>query len=337
MAFTETDFSLTAGFTSANLLAKVGEVFADIGIMANATAWFDSFTDTSSSEVRIIEQTQGTGTYNTLYHAFFVKAAYDGLWYTQYYNWDVTTHESLGTASKDHVSTYEHPDDVSTSSWGNYYTKIGIFTTASDLTIKTYRNAGDTSYVRFANGSEYKLMGVIPSSVTGSGQTPRTIYGPNTVFGLSTTGGSVLCILQRSEHGAWHANGAGSNDFTANPTYTGMSIGGGQSSGQLFGILTDPWNFGLSGIGNAIPQTLVGDRYDGVANIPIMRTAYSDASLGANLVYVFGNNAGSFTPTANDKFIVTAGVEEYLIHDVNTSLTTNADGYEFVAVCLRTV
>lgn len=337
MAFTVTDFSLAASFTSANLLAKVGEVMADIGLMANATAWYDSFTDTSGSEVRIVSQTQGTGTYDTVYHAFATKSTYDGLWYTIYYNWDVATHESLGTNNEDHVGSFTSPDGISPSSWVSYYVKIGSFSTASALTIETYQATGDTSYVRFKNGTEDRLMGVIPSTVTATGQKPRSIYGPNTIFGLAGAYGASLSVLKRSEHGAWHPNGTSSNDFQSSPTYTGMADGGTLSQAQLFGGLVDPWNVGVDGIGGTtVTHTLVGDRYDGVANIPVMRSAYSDASLGENLVYIFGHNGGAFTPANGDKFIVTAAVEEYLIHKVET-LTASQDGYEFVCVCLRVV
>ena len=336
MAFTVTDFSLAAPFTGTDLLGKVGEAMADIGLMANPTAWHDSFTDTASSEVRIVSQTQGTGTYATVYHAFFTKAAYDGLWYTIYYNWDVATHESLGTASQDHVSIYEHPDDLSTGSWPSYYTQIGVFSTANALTIETYKSTGETSYVRFKNGTEDRLLGVVPSAVTATGQKPRSIYGPSTFFGLTGGYGASLTVLQRSEHGGWHPNGAASNDWASSPTYTGMAQGGTLTQAQLFPSLLDPWNVGVDGLGNFTNHALVGDRYDGVGNIPIMRSAYSDASLGENVVYIFGNNGASFTPANGDKFIVTAAVEEYLIQKVQ-SLTANVDGYDFVCLCLRIV
>lgn len=337
MAFTVTDFSLAASFTSADVLTKVGEVMADIGLMANPTAWHDSFTDTSSSEVRIVAQTQGTGTYATVYHAFFTKATYDGLWYTIYYNWDVATHESLGAQYEDHPYIYEHPDDLSLSSWGSYYVKIGNFTTTSALTIETYTSTGETSYVRFKNGSEDRLMGVVPSTVTATGQKPRSIYGPNTIFGLAGAYGAPLAILTRSEQGAWHPNGVTTNDYASNPLYTGMAEGGTLTTTRLFGDLNNPWNVGVDGIGGTtVNHALVGDRYDGVGNIPIMRSAYSDASLGENLVYIFGHNGGAFTPSNGDKFIVTAAVEEYLIHKVE-ALTSNNTGYEFVCVCLRIV
>lgn len=334
MAFTVTDFSLTASFTATDLLGKVGEVMADIGLMANATAWYDSFTDTSGTEVRIVSQTQGTGTYDTVYHAFFTKATYDGLWYTIYYNWDVATHESLGTANQDHVSAYEHPDDLATSSWGSYYVQIGIFSTATPLTIETYKSTGETSYVRFKNSAEDILMGVLPSTLTATGQKPRSIYGPNTIFGLTGGYGASLAVLQRSEHGAWHTNGSSSNDWASQATYTGMAQGGTLFQAQLFGSMLDPWNHGVDGLGNFTNHALVGDRYDGVGNIPIMRSAYSDASLGENVVYIFGNNGASFTPANGDKFIVTAAVEEYRIQKVQT---LTADGYDFVCLCLRIV
>ena len=92
MAHTRTEYTIAAGFSGSDALAKIGEALFGLGIMTSATAWFDSFTDVSGSEVRIVEMayTGNSGTYNKVYHSFATKSTFDGLWYTVYYNWDVS-------------------------------------------------------------------------------------------------------------------------------------------------------------------------------------------------------------------------------------------------------
>ena len=40
MAVTKTDFSLSAGFSIQDIMTELGNALANIGVMANATAWY---------------------------------------------------------------------------------------------------------------------------------------------------------------------------------------------------------------------------------------------------------------------------------------------------------
>jgi hypothetical protein len=315
MAHTKTDYVLSAGFTPADILTKLGEVFAGLGLMANSTAWFDSFTDTSGSEVRILAMTYtgNSGTYDTVYHSFMTKSAYDGLWYTVYFNWNATTHQSDGTALYDHVSSYEHPDDLSTGSWANYYVCLALPSDASDYTITTHEGSStETSLIQFHNSGESRLFYFLPTTTVTYGISDYNTYGPASLMSMRIyidelyLGGTMFTY--RTSLG-YPDTGISGNDWQLNPLLGSHLIGG--SVGET----------GLSV--NASLASICGkpnmSRRSGQYRTPYYMLARNywaagpsfNAVFGENLAFIIGDNDNSFSPAVGDTLVVSAGVEEY--------------------------
>jgi len=338
MAHTKTDYALSAGFTGADLLAKLGEAFAGLGYMANATAWHDSFTDINGSEVRIVQMTYtgNTGTYNTIYHAFMNKATYDGLWYTVYYDWNTTTHESQGTAQYDYVSSYEHPDSAGDAVWNVYYVRLANPSNASDYTISTYAGAaGEAPLIRFHNTAESRLFHFVPTGSAAIVVDDFSSYGPPPMMTMRLKGDNFylapMIFTSRSSMGYADVN-TSSYDWTLSPTYGSHETGGNVSSKGL----ADSYE----------PHTRVGkaslSRYTGRQRSPYFLVAKNhraagmayDAVFGDNFALIAGFTGGSFTPAVGDFLIVSAGVEEYEVVQIDVSI----DGYaEWYAVASRSV
>ena len=233
MAVTRTDHTLSAGFSATDILNGLGSAFADLGVLSSPTAWHDSFTDTNGSEVRIVAQTRGTGTRNTLYSAFFVKTN-GQLWYSHYYNWDTITHESQGNAYYDHAGTYEHPDDTTSTSFS---TNIATLNNSSDATISALISAeGNLGFVNIKNASESRTFGTALDSATLDPNVPVfNDVGPSGWFGVTVPGGfqgissiqpilyaGLLHVLKADLLLGYGDNGVSTSDFTVASTFTGM-------------------------------------------------------------------------------------------------------------------
>ena len=317
MAHTKTDYVLSAGFTPADILTKLGEVFAGLGLMANSTAWFDSFTDTSGSEVRILAMTYTgrSGTYDTVYHSFMTKSTYDGLWYTVYYNWNATTHQSDGTALFDHVSSYEHPDDLSPSSWTSYYVCLALPSNASDYTITTYEGSStETSLIRFHNSSESRLFYFLPTTTVTHGISDYNTYGPPSFMSMKIyidelyLGG--LMFTQRSSLG-YPDSGTSSNDWQLSTAYGSHYSGGSVSQPGLSVDASLPSICGKPNMSRRSSQQRTP--YYMLARNYWAAGSSFDAVFGENLAFIIGDNNNSFSPAAGDTLVVSAGVEEYQV------------------------
>ena len=337
MAHTQTDYVLPAGFTPADILTKLGEVFAGMGLMANATAWFDSFTDTSGSEVRILEMTYTgqSGTYDTVYHSFMTKSSYDGLWYTAYFDWNATTHESDGASNFDMISSYEHPDDVATSQWSSYYICLALPSNASDYTITTHEGSStETSLIQFHNSGESRLFYFLPTTTVAYGISDYNTYGPPTFMSMKLSGDSLylsgMLFTYRTSLG-YADTAASGNDWTLNSSYGSHYIGGAVNQ---VGLSVD-----------ATLETICGkpkmNRRSGQERTPYYMLARNywaagcsfDAVFGENLAFIMGENSDSFSPAVGDTLVVSAGVEEYEV--LQTSTVSNWG--EWTAILSRTV
>lgn len=339
MAHTRTEYTITAGFSGSDALAKLGEALFGLGIMTSATAWFDSFTDVSGSEVRIVEMayTGNSGTYNKVYHSFMTKSTFDGLWYTVYYNWDVPTHASTGTNSLDHVTSYEHPDDVSPTSWVSYYTQLASLSNAADYKITTYADGSSIPIIRFSNSAESRLFCLIPTASALTTTADYSDYGPAPLFGLYLTSGNSYYTLghvlstDRSVTGRGNP-GTSASDWAMSSSDIGTVAGSGQSERSLAvyasinSITGSPALFDRSGEARSPYYT--------IAKNPPGAAGYYDATFGSNLAVVSANNNALFVPVAGDTLTVTAAVEEYEVLYV----ATNSDARtEWQALLSRSV
>lgn len=339
MAHTRTEYTIAAGFSGSDALAKLGEALFGLGIMTSATAWFDSFTDVSGSEVRIVEMayTGNSGTYNKVYHAFATKSTFDGLWYTVYYNWDVATHESLGTNNFDHVSSFEHPDDVTPSSWGSYYTQLALLSNAADYKITTYADGSNIPVIRFSNSAESRVFCLIPTASALSATAGYSDYGPAPLFGLFLSSGNSYYTLghvlstDRSVTGRGNT-GTSSNDWAMANNLIGTVAGNGQSSDSLAVYATINSITGSP----ALFYNSTAERvpYYTIAKNPPAAAGYYDATFGSNLAVISANNNALFVPVAGDTLTVTAAVEEYEVLYVSTNSDVRT---EWQALLSRTV
>lgn len=315
MAHTKTDYTIPGGFTGADVLAKWGEVLAGIGLMANATAWHDSFTDVSGSEVRILAMTYTgvTGTYNTVYHSFMIKSSYDGLWYTTYYNWDTAAHRSQGSPYYDHVYLYENPDNASTASWSNYYVKLFNPSNASDYTITTLEGAaGEAPLIWCHNITETGLFYFVPTDSAVVVVDDFNTYGPPPFMSMNISGTrfytTPLMFLDRSSTG-YGDTGIGTNDWMSTPGI-GSHVSGGnvgsEGSTDAYELHT---RVGKPAMSLRVPRS----PYFYIAkNHRAAGMAYN-AVFGDNFALISGETGGSYTPAAGDVLVVSAGVEEYLV------------------------
>ena len=315
MAHTKTDYVLPAGFTPADILTKLGEVFAGLGLMANSTAWFDSFTDTGGSEVRILAMTYTgrSGTYDTIYHSFMTKSAYDGLWYTIYYNWNATTHQSDGAALFDHVSSYEHPDDLTATSWSSYYVNLALPSNASDYTITTFEGSStETSLIQFHNSGESRLFYFLPTTTVAYGISDYNTYGPASLMSMKLDGDDLylagLMFTGRTSLG-YADTGTSSNDWQLSTSFGSHYLGG---SVTEYGLSVNASLTSICGkpimnrrsTENRTPYYMLARNYWAAGSS-------FDAVFGENLAFIMGDNNNSFSPAVGDTLVVSAGVEEY--------------------------
>ena len=330
MAYTKTDFSLAAGFTPADVLDKLGEVFAQMGVMSTATDWYDEFTDTNGSTVKIMRMVYNGDTYGTIYHAFFHKATFDGIWYTAYYNWDLATHESLGTFGLDHVSQYEHPDDLSASSWSSYYSKIDSFDNAAATSFSTFTEGNEIPWLFIVTAGGQRFVGFVPTT-----QQPTVgIYDHNTLGPMSMLGAncnslptlSTTCLLNRAITGSVHSDGTSGGDWAPSAAMSGLELGGGITRVRLTGLMDNssggaaPW--GISPQGSSY-NSEISTMYTGILDLPIAANVYPDLGLGAGFMMMSGWNEAAWTPQHSDTIVITAGVEEYFVVRASPQLTTN--------------
>ena len=337
MAYTRTVHTLTAGFSGSDVFVKLGEALNTLGLITSATGWYDSFTDVNGSEVRIVEQvyTGDSGTYNTVYHAFMTKTTFDGLWYTVYYDWDVSTHESLGVVSYDFVSAYEHPDDISYSTWASYYIKLSSFPNAADMSFITYQSGTDMQMIKITGAGESRVFFFVPSTATLQGVSDYSDYGPLalcTLF-LGTNkefSAAPLTATNRSVCGKPNT-GSASFDWTLS-TNSGAHASGGSNLAEDFagqynivsitGSATLNWQSG----NYRTPYYLIA------RNIPALPNYVQ--TMGSNCALISGENGSAFMPSPDDTLIVSAGVEEYEVLQVRTGSNQVS---EWVALLARLV
>jgi hypothetical protein len=333
MAYTKTDYELAAGFSDVDVLDKLGEVFFGLGLMDSATGWFDSFTDTNGSEVRIleIEYTGNVGVYNKVYHAFFMGSAFGGLWYTVYYSWDVSVHESTGVNLVDHVGTYKHPDAI--TGWSNYYAGLSQMPNASAFTISTYEDGGNIPLMVFTAPGESRVYAFIPGDSVLKGTDDYSDYGPAPLYTLGV--GSqfymmgALVSTDRSVTGR-SDYGNSSDDWQLSTTYGSHYSGGSITTGGLSAYMPVTSLTGIPGINVRSPRRPYYTIARGLPSVP----GYYDASLGVNLGLVAGENDNAFIPANGDNLIISAGVEEYKVLIMKTSTLSS---YDWQALIARTV
>ena len=336
---------MAAGFTATDILDVLGSALADLGILSSPTAWYDSFTDTAGSEVRIVAKTRGTGTRNTIYSAFFVSS--DELWYAHYYNWDIATHESKGAPYYDHANTYEHPDDNTTSKT-SYYARLALMNNSSDNTISAITSAeGNMGFIHIKSPSESRVYGTALDSATLDPNVPTfDDVGPTGWIGMNIPGGFQGTTTSRPMMyaGALHVLkadllfGFGDQSTTASDYNVKNTWNGAVNSGNIdLGALSlDVFNYA--------PPYATGTRVDGVAAVgyrfvyraPLFGGLYTDTHTG-DLGVLYSTDP-SFTPSYGDTIVVTAGVEEYYLLKVNEPATSTIEySNEWSAMAVRTV
>lgn len=342
MAFTTNTFTLATGFTPADVLTKLGEVLADMGVMGSATGWHDSFTDTSGSEVRVVAQFFSAATRGTVYHAFTTKSSFDGLWYTMYYDWDVATHQSQGVQHYDYPSSYEHPDDISPSSWGSFYTKIDSFADAGDITFTTFTNSGSFNWCRLTRpGSTPRLFGFpVASSLVLRSPYSYESVGPLGMWGVSDRNISMTQVLRASIWCGDLMSSTSSSQWMASTSMNGLEDAGSLSHGGLFSddainATTDSgvYEYGASLSGGYDS----GTSYQILRSYPLAPATFDGCNTG-DLGVAVGFNDNTWTPADGDTLVVSPGVEEYLVHRsrfLNASLSSQ--GANWSAMILRTV
>ena len=335
MAYTRTEYTLTSGFSDADVLAKLGEVFAGMGLMTSPTAWFDSFTDTSGSEVRIMEMayTGNSGAYNKVYHAFFMGGTSPGLWYTTYYAWDVTTHQSGGLNNLDQVGSYKYPD--STSFWSSYYVCLTLLANVSDYSIITYEDGANASIVRFTNSGESRLFYFVPTGSLLRGSPDYCFYAPAPFATLKIDGfdyySGAMMAIDRSITG--HSTPGTSNKYQLSPSYGSHYSGGSLSTAQLGSSMNITSLTGIPSVNVTTSRSRV-PFYTIARNPPVM-PGYYDTTFGSNFGVVSAANNNVFFPDFGDKLIVSAGVEEYEVLSVEPTATSYISNWS--ALLARTV
>ena len=340
MAFTTNTFTLTTGFSPADIFVTLGEVLADMGVMTNATAWHDSFTDTSGSDVRIVAQVFTGDTRGTIYHAFFMKSSFDGLYYTAYYNWDVATHQSQGAPYYDHTGTYEHPDDFGSGSWLNFYTKIDSFADAGDITFTTFKDSGSWNWCRIVTAGDPRLIGFQKPSVGLKAGFSYNDVGPMSMWGVSDTNLAMTAVTRATILSGERVSSTGAYNWTSTSDLTGLLANGSRVTASLFS--KNPASTSTD-IGIGVYGMCLGGGYDGgtayqvVHSYPFMPAVFDGMNTG-ELGFAVGFNSNSWTPAAGDTLVVSAGVEEYLVHDVKYfSANLYSYGANWVASVLRVV
>ena len=337
MAATQVDHTLSAGFTNTDVLTALGEALADTGLMSSATGWYDSFTDTSGSEVRIVEFTAGAGVRGTVYYAFMCKSGETALWYTMYCQWDNTIHESTGEMHYDMVRNYEHPDDLSPASWATYYMNIAEMSNSADVTISSFTSAASKSAIIFIKSpSEQRTLGfalpgatVDPNAPAFDELSPAGIWASTVqtsgTFNVSTPPDCYITDMLQLKSNmlfGWANSSTSSNDWTPGVAYTGLLTNGSNTPLQFSSDISTfmpPY---------AQPNDLNGNpdpgKFYGVTNIPLYGNQYTDVTSG-DFGFIYSTTA-AYTPTPGDTLVATAGVEEYLVLSYNapaSSATTN--------------
>ena len=338
MAHLRNEFVLDAGFSGLDVLDKLGEALEQIGMIPNASGWYDSFTGNQGSLTRVVESEYGGGgAYNKVYHAFMVKAVYDGLWCTTYYQWDNVNHESSGQQNLDYVSSYEYPDNVNLENWGGFYVNMGLESTAAERKIITYTNGGDVPILRLAGPGESRLYYFVPTSATLQGGIDYGQYGPSGIGSVKLSNSNFyvgpLTFLDRSIHGR-STQGSSGNSWTLDEGYGSHLVGGGIQSEGLSDVLYVPRVTGSAGLFGTFDLRR-SPFYKIARNLPCMPAIY-DSVFGPNLCLVSGNNGSLFEPEIGDDLVVTAGVEEYEVLQVSTVVSSNY-WTEFTAILSRKV
>lgn len=327
MAHTRAEYTIAAGFGGVEVLTKLGEAFFGLGLMGSANGWYDSFTDTGGSEVRILEMayTGNSGTYNKVYHAYFTDSVFDGLWYTMYYDWDASTHASNGVTNLDFVRFLTRPD--ATTDFGSYYAKLADMSNATDFKIITYSDGTSMPILRLTNVSETRVFAFVPTASTLRGVSDYNEYGPTAMLttsvlssGYYTAG--ALVATDRSISGRDNS-GSTTNDWSLSTglgSHAGGSGLGSTSLGSYITVNSLAGEAGLFARSGAPPRT---PYYTIARNIPACGAVY-DSLFGENFGVISGINAGSFTPSFGDTLVVNAGVEEYEVLQI-ISTSTRSD------------
>lgn len=357
MAVTKTDFSLSAGFSIQDIMTELGNALANIGVMANATAWYDSYQEATASnyigsEVRVVETTVGTGTYNTVYHCFTIAQGTSAeatpvLRYTLYADWNPVTHQSDGVDFYDHWSIYDDP----------YHNNIGAdgvrrslmsFNNVGPYTISAIKSnpTGNCNWLYFSGVNQTAIMGFILPTV--SLQSGRNFNNnlPCVALGWGADN-NVSSIVQaqalRGSYigGGWVDSGSDGRACSATVASAGWNRGSAALSASGAGR---QWYQGYT-LWAAYPtmavtkttdqptQTHLFDSTAVVTQIPFARQLYSDCHTGdMGMMYI---ETSAFTPANGDTIVVSSGVEEYFLLYVDP--LTGDPEFNYQAIVARTV
>ena len=368
MAYTKGLRTVTAGFTRAQLIDAWGEVLADIGLMANSTAWYDSFTTTSSqnagTEFRVVEEViDASKTYGKVYHVFAVFP--DGetsgtnpnsLFYSICSGWDNVNHQYVGTDGVDYPgpSSYKDPSLMPFTSFTSYYASIFDTSNAADVLFHTFNETNQPSYVLVETADENFIVGY--HSFTGSDLREPDLLDTFMTNGLWGVNASRSLVEKTAGYGVTlprcltgidrTTDGDRSNYATIQGYYNGWSTTSGRSislmqyypeSSGLIPILASQ----QGALDPAIQAYEYQPRYLGVRNMPFDPTAYIDKTFGANAVmmigYNFDGNAATFQPAVHDSLVVVAGVEEYYVVGGTSQAGNSQSSMTFSIFALRTV
>tara|TARA_Y100000004_G_scaffold194963_1_gene260836 strand:+ start:1202 stop:2236 length:1035 start_codon:yes stop_codon:yes gene_type:complete len=339
MAVTRTDITITAGFSGTDVLDKLGEALAQLGLLSTSTDWLDTY-DSGTYEQRVFAQTEGTGAYNTVYHCFMVKAGETELWYTNFYDYDVSTHKSEGADYLDHAGTYNNPSELSLSSWYSYYTQVADLSNASDTTLSVLESpTGKTGHIWLHNAAESRIMGFVTGTPTkepnapvyDSIATPIVMFGWNASYYQSVS--AMASIMKRNALSGWHNEGTSSYDFAASPTMTGFAIGGNDHPSFYVGFSGD-YNRGhyYTASPAVTGHNNVADGFRGFFNSPLFTPLFTDVHSGE--VGCITGHIDTFTPSYGDTLVVSSGVEEYVVLLAYVNTAQNAQNYGNHWTCL---
>lgn len=357
MAVTKTDFSLSAGFTIQDILTELGNALANIGVMANATAWYDSYQEANASnyigsEVRVVEVTIGTGTYNTVYHVFMINQgtsaeAIPTLRYSMWADWNPVTHQSDGVDYYDHWGIYDDP----------YHNNIGndgvrrslmSFNNVGPYTISAIKSSptGNCNWLYLTGVNQTAIIGfILPTVSLQSGRNfnnniPCVATGWGLINGLSTIQ-QAQALRGSYIGGGW--TDSGGDGRACFPTCDVAGWNRGSAAANVSGNGRG-WNTGYTlwagyptmAVTKTSDQATQTHRYDStgvVTQIPFARQLYSDCHTGdMGMMYM---ETSAFVPATGDTIVVSAGVEEYLLLYVQT--VSNDPEWNYAAIVARTV
>lgn len=166
MAATKQTYTLSTGWTMAQLTGIYRSAFIDAGLM---TEWYDSFTNSYTMAVRVLEVNYDpTKTYGKTYYVFYFEGT-SWVGVSVCSGWDATNHVPTGTQALDYHSL---PNSVYTVSANYFSSRIEL----------SMSNGSDLSLVRYTSNADVNQSWFVLYQSGTSRSRPFTILHSNTSF-----------------------------------------------------------------------------------------------------------------------------------------------------------